>query len=103
MLVKAQTLRGYLQGLSGLFISKSNPGGLTPKELDMLTAFVFILEQEGKTEIDALVKSKVSDLTNHPQQVITNYVKRLRDKGVFTSSNRPHPILFELKIEMTKP
>lgn len=103
MLVKTKTLRGYLQGISGLFISKDNPGGLTPKELDMLTAFLFILSQDDKGEIDASVKEKVASLTNHPPQVITNYVKRLRDKNVFTLSNKPHPILLETKIELEKP
>lgn len=102
MIIKANTLKGYLQGISGLFISKDNPGGLTPKELDMLTAFLFILSEEQKTEIDSDIKDKVSSLTNHPHQVITNYMKKLRDKGVFTTSNKPHPILFETKIEFTR-
>lgn len=102
MLVKANTLKGYLQGISGLFITRDNPGGLTPKELDMLTAFLFVLGEEKQTEIDASIKDKVSSLTNHPQQVITNYMKKLRDKGLFTTANRPHPILFETKIEFTR-
>lgn len=95
MVIKAGTLRGYLQGISGLFISKDNPGGLTPKELDILTAIVFIMGKEKKTCINALIKHDVAILTGHPVQVITNYVKKLRDKQVLDQKNTLHRLLID--------
>lgn len=100
MNIKAQTLRGYIQGISGLFISKSNPGGLTPKELDILTAFLFVMDKP-EIAIDSEVKHKVASLINHPIQVITNYVKKLRDKGVIDSSNRLHSLLINREVKIS--
>lgn len=93
-----KTLRGYLQSISGLFISPVNPGGLTPKELDILTAFVFVLEQYNTKQITAESKERVADMMNYPLQVITNYVKKLRDKKVLTLNNELHPLLLEREI-----
>lgn len=98
MKVACSTLRGYLQGVSGLFITKDNPGGLTPKELDILTALIFILEEESTVTITAEVKSQVASMTNHPIQVITNYVKKLRDKNVLTKNNTLHPVLKDTSV-----
>ncbi len=93
LIINTRTLRGYLQGISGLFISKDNPGGLTPKELDILTAFMFVMKDDLTKPINAEHKAQVASLTNHPVQVITNYVKKLRDKKVLMSTNKLQPIL----------
>lgn len=92
MVINTKTTKGYLQAISGVFISKEHPGGLTPKELDIITAFLFVMDDE-EGEITSEVKDKVSALFNHPRQVITNYVKKLRDKGVITRANKIHKLI----------
>jgi DNA-binding MarR family transcriptional regulator len=87
MRVVAKTLRGYLQGISGLFISPDNPNGLTPKELDVLTALVFLAGETQDRRITTEIKNKVAEMMNYPQQVVTNYVKKLRDKKVLSVKN----------------
>jgi hypothetical protein len=103
--IQCSTVRGYIQGVSGLFISKDNPSGLTPKEIDILTAIVFVLAEERSHVIIASTKEKVATLTNHPVQVITNYIKKLRDKRVLSQNNELHKLLREkvVFIEYEKP
>lgn len=98
--IVSKTLRGYLQGISGLFISPNNPNGLTPTELDVLTAVVFVLDEEAKTQVTAATRTKVAELTNYPRQVITNYIKKFRDKRVLDNDNRLHQILTEREISI---
>lgn len=91
MILTLTTQRAYLQAISGMFASKQHPGGLTPKELDVLVTLLFVVGKEDL--ITKEVKEKVSSLTSHPIQVITNYVKRLRDKGAITKDNRLHKLI----------
>ena len=93
MTIKTQTQRGYLQAISGLFITKKNPGGLTPKELDFLAAIIFVGVDKETRAIGPEQKKHISALTNHPIQVVTNYIKKLRDKNVLTQDNKILPIL----------
>jgi hypothetical protein len=102
MTILASTIRGYLQAISGMFISPQNPHGLTPRELDIIMAIIFVLREEKKAIIDVSVKHKVAALTNHPLQVITNYIKKLRDKRVLDSDNKLHPILLTDEITIQK-
>jgi hypothetical protein len=93
MNIQCRSLRGYLQSISGLFISQANPGGLTPKELDVLARLIFVLEEYKTDQIDAQVKAAVGAMMNYPVQVVTNYMKKLRDKKVLTKDNKIHPIV----------
>lgn len=93
MHLTVRTPKGYIQAISGLFISHECPGGLTPKEIEILTAFLFVMKSNLDVSIDVVIKTKVSSLTSHPAQVVTNYVKKLRDKKAITGENRLHPIL----------
>jgi hypothetical protein len=92
IVIRTRSRKGYLQATSGLFSTKEHPGGLTPKELNVLAALLFVMEDES-AEVDATTKAKVASLLNHPTQVITNYVKKLRDKGAITPSNKIHKII----------
>ena len=101
--IESKTLRGYLQGISGLFISPVNPGGLTPTELDVLTTIIFLLEQEQLDRVTTTVRSRVGEMMNYPPQVVTNYIKKLRDKKVLTANNEPHPLLKESEVTIQRP
>ena len=92
-LIRSKTLRGYLQGISGLFITPDNPQGLTPKELDILTVLIVSMNEQDVKVLNTDVRSRAGELTNHSKQVITNYIKRLRDKKAITKDNTLHPIL----------
>lgn len=96
-ILRTRSRKGYLQATSGLFSTKEHPGGLTPKELDILAAILFVMEDEA-AEVDATTKGKVASLLNHPIQVITNYMKKLRDKGAITQDNRIHKLIQESEI-----
>jgi hypothetical protein len=95
MILTLSTQRGYLQAISGMFATKQHPGGLTPKEIDILVTILFVLDQEsvGANIVTRLIKRQVSQLSNHPTQVVTNYMKRLRDKGALDKDNRLHKLI----------
>jgi hypothetical protein len=95
--IKPKSLGGFIQSLSGFFITKENPSGLTPKELFILTTLVFILKQRATVVISKTIKEELANLTNHNFQVTTNYINKLRKKGVVLN-NRIHPFLTKSKI-----
>lgn len=91
MTLTVSTQKGYLQAISGMFSTKEQPGGLTPKEQEVLVAILFVIGSDGLVTKET--KAKTASLLNHPAQVITNYVKRLRDKGAITKDNKVHKLL----------
>lgn len=98
--IVCNTLRGYLKAISGLFITKDNPAGFTPKELDMLELLIFLLDEEKSTTVTANIKRKMAEVSNHPLQVITNYIKKLRDKKALTPDNKLHRFLRTTELQI---
>lgn len=93
-LIQPKSLGSYVRCLSGLFISKENPSGLSPKECTILAALCFILK-DNKREINKEVKVELANLTNHNVQVITNYINKFKKKRAITKNNTLHPIFFK--------
>lgn len=96
-IIKPKSLGGFVQSLSGFFITKENPAGLTPKELSILTALVFLAKQRHSSTVNKVMKEQLADLTNHNLQVTTNYVNKLRKKGVIVQ-DKLHPLFFKDRI-----
>lgn len=93
--VHTKTLRGYINSISGLFMTRSNPQGLTPAECTLLSALRSILP-EG-TDITKQVKVEVANMTNNKVQVVTNYITKFMKKGVVVNK-RLHPVFYKDQI-----
>ena len=90
-----KTLGGFVRTLSGVFITSSNPQGLTFVELKLLTALLSILPKD--TEIHKDTKVQLANLTNNKVQVVVNYLNKLKRKGVIVD-NKLHPIFYKEQI-----
>jgi hypothetical protein len=97
IILRPKTLHGLVQGLSGLFVSKTSTG-LTPKELKMLSVLVFVCRERNTREVTKDVKQAVSEITNHSSQVVTNYVGKFKQKGAVSATNIVNHVLFGNKI-----
>jgi len=92
--IKLKTPGGFVKSLSGLFITKENPNGLTPKEIVFLSV---LLELTGSNPITKQTKAEISDKFNHGIQVTINYINKLKKKGVIIN-DKLHPVLFKTKV-----
>lgn len=95
--IKPKSLEGFVRSLSGLFINKDNPQGLTPKEIELLIQLLTILRNKKEPVINKKVKVELANMTNHSLQVITNYINKLKEKGVIQDTS-VHPIFLRTKI-----
>ena len=94
--INIKTNRGFIQAVSGLFITKRNPTGLSPREIDVLTALIYYLK--GERQVTTEVKKDLSVLLEQPIQVVTNYLKKFRDKKILNEENVINSIFLEKKI-----
>lgn len=92
--VTATTLNSFVKVISGIFITKANPNGVSPKELEIFCALIEL----AKGPINKAVKVKLSNKLNQSLQVSTNYIAKFKRKGLVTSKNRIHPIFSKKKI-----
>jgi len=90
-----KTLSGFVRSLSGVFITTSNPHGLTTKELKLVTLLLSILPNQ--EEITKEVKIQLCNLTNNKLQVVVNYLNKLKKKNVIVN-NRLHSIFYKNQI-----
>lgn len=93
-LVKPTSLGGFVRAVSGLFITTKSPG-LSPKELEILCLFILYTGANSITRED---KVNIANQTNLSVQVVTNYVSRLKKRGVISKDNKIHPLFFKHKI-----
>jgi len=96
-----KTPGGLVRVLSGIFISSSNPHGLTTKELKLVTVLLSILPNQ--EEITKEVRTQLCNLTNNKMQVMVNYLNILKKKGVIVK-NKLHPMFYnqQILIEWTR-
>ena len=95
---------GFVRCLSGLFITKENPPGLTPTELTVLATLFAVLQQHKATTIDKEIRKELATAMNSGLQTAVNYVNKFKKKGVVLNNNTLHPIFYKTKItiEWTK-
>jgi len=94
-LIKPKSLGGFVRSLSGLFITKDNPNGLSPKEC---TVIAVILATAGDNYITKELRIEVSNQLNQSLQVTANYINKFKNKGVITKEDKLHPLFFKQKI-----
>lgn len=97
VIIKPKTLPGLVQGLSGMFVSKTSTG-LTPKELKVLSVLVFVCKQKETRDITPEVREAVAEITGHSKQVVTNYMGKLKRKNAITQINQLHHYFLATKI-----
>lgn len=96
--LKPKTRGSFVRCVSGLFITKTNPQGLTQAELNILTALYTILLTKNKTVVDKDVKIELANMTNNKLQVIINYVNKLKHKNVIMQDDTLHSIFSKQEI-----
>lgn len=101
--IKVKTLRGYIQGISGVFITPRNPHGLSPKEIDILSALIYTMREQQTDYVLTSTRKQVAVMMDISHQVVTNYLKKFRSKQLLTEDNKLHPLLktSSLEIELT--
>lgn len=92
--IKPTTLASFIKSLSGLFITKENPNGISPKELIVFITLVHLTHEV----VDKDVKVMVSNSLNQTLQVTTNYVSKFKKKGLITKDNKIHPLFSKKRI-----
>lgn len=93
--ITPKTVGGLVRCLSGIFITKDNPNGLTPKECTVLAVLLSIVKSQ---EITKEIKIELSKQLNQKLQVTINYINKFKVKGVITKEDRIHRIFFTKKI-----
>lgn len=99
--IEIKSWRGHAQALSGLFINQDNPTGISPRELDFLAILLYAL-RGGKREVTPAVKSELVILTEQTPQIVTNYIKKFRDKGILDKKNMLSLLFLEDTITMKR-
>jgi len=96
-LVAPNSIPGYIRCVSGLFVTKEHPHGITPIEMQVLATLVLILKTNNKEEIDKEVQLELADKHNMGLQVVLNYLGRLKKKGVI-KDKKLHHIFYKKEI-----
>ena len=78
---------GYVTAISGLFISKDFPSGLTAKEIVIFTVLWNVMEYRNENKITIEVKKQAAEILHISMQVLTNYMVKLRKKKLLTQDN----------------
>ena len=99
--IKLNTLGALVRSLSGFFITGENPNGISPKEMKVITCFLFILKQNNTDTITREIKIAVANELNQSFQVTVNYLTKLRTKGIVVN-NKFHPYFYKTKIILEK-
>lgn len=94
MLIKPKNPGQLVRALSGLFITKDNPSGITPKESMVLACMLGLV---GSKIITKELKQEISNQLNQSLQVTTNYVNGFRKKRIIIG-DKINPIFFTKQI-----
>lgn len=93
--VQPKSLGGFVRCLSGLFITKDNPHGLSPKECTILSMMIHLIGDRTITKND---KIELSNQLNQKLQVTVNYINTFKKKGVITKDDKLHAIFHKQKV-----
>ena len=95
LIVQPKSLGGLVRSLSGFFMTKDNPHGLSPKECTVIACLISITENN---QITNDIKVELSNQLNQKYQVTLNYINKFKKKGVITKDDKLHPVFFKTKI-----
>jgi hypothetical protein len=77
--LKVNTSDAYVRAVSGIFITKKNPSGLTPKEIELISK---LMEHSVKGVITSKTRTVVTEAMGWKKQNFYNMVVILKTKGV---------------------
>jgi len=97
LVIKPSTIGGYIRCISGLFITRSNPKGLTPTEINFVNLSYNVLTKLNQQEFTKEVREELANSMNTKTQVVTNYINTLKKKGV-VKENKLHPVFYKTKL-----
>jgi DNA-binding MarR family transcriptional regulator len=86
MEIKINHLPNYIKAVVGLL-----PQDISPKELQVLTAIYYILTLYEDKTVNRKVKEDLANMSNYKLQVVTNYVNKLKKKGIIGKDSKLHP------------
>jgi DNA-binding MarR family transcriptional regulator len=97
--IKTSSVRQQVAAISGVFINKNNPLGLTATEQDFIAR---VLELGASTVITKEVKIDLANSMNMKLQVVVNYVNKLKRKGAITSLNQLHHVFSHDEVKIMR-
>lgn len=82
----------YVTAISGLFISKDNPGGLTKQEIKIFSLLIEEMRKEQETKLSTNTRKILAKKLNYSFQVMTNYITKFKNKRLLNKDKSLHPI-----------
>jgi hypothetical protein len=83
----------YIRALTGIFISKSNPMGITEKEALILARMRDLFQEHRTEQLNQEIRKKLRMEFNLKTQSLHNMIAILRKKKLITQDNKLHKIL----------
>ena len=77
----------YTRAISGLFISREHPSGVTPKEISVFSLLWSMMIYYEEDKITPRVKRNTADMLKMELQILTNYVGKLKKKRLINKDN----------------
>lgn len=96
--LKPKTLGGFVRSVSGIFITKDNPNGLTPKECTLIAMLIAKVQKANVNVISKEMKIELANESNHTLQIVTNYINKFKKKSVINKEGGLHKIFFSTKV-----
>lgn len=93
MEIKISHLGNYCKAIIGLL-----PVDISPKELQVLACLCYVLNNLKVKAVTKEVKIELANMSNYKLQVTTNYLNKLKSKGLITKDNQLHPYFFKDRI-----
>lgn len=96
----------FIRVLSGLFINKDNPNGLTNKEIQLLALIIMLMQKEGVNVITRLMRKDIRKEMNLSPRNLYNTISELKRKQALTRNDmlasvlRP-PVSLTIEFPMT--
>ena len=100
IVIPAKSLVQFVRAVSGLFITANNPAGIPEKEITIAAALLHTMQ--GRKEVSTEDRIRVAELTNSKVQVITNYIGKMKKRGIIDATNHLHPIFFNTQITIKR-
>lgn len=97
-IVKPKTALAFVKAISGVFITKESPNGITNKEINLMAALLELYSSREVRTITTEDRVLLSNQLNQTVQVTTNYLNTLKKKGLLNEEFAPHPIFYLTKI-----
>jgi uncharacterized protein YdcH (DUF465 family) len=83
----------YVKALTGIFMSRENPTGITEKESYMLAHIKRLFREHNTEQLNQEIRKKLRIAFSVKEQSLHNMISTLKKKKLLTKDNRLHKIL----------